>query len=164
MEWTEVIIAVLGSVSVWEIIRYFLNKKAEDKKVTAQASQEEQTATQMEQDIYQELIQDLRTERSEKMEENRKLRERLNAFEDKIRALTDKQARQGRQMEAIRPFLCYDLHCKKRKLRKPSDIEDVDDTPSEDKGNTNQIKEESENGNYSREDSSGSSSDEQAAG
>ena len=97
-------------------------------KAKAEAEQAETTAAKETQDMYQQLIEDmkqdrqyqreqldeLRTDRDHYKEERNELRDRLDAMEDKVRDLQHDVARNGRMVESLRPFICTDLGCKKR--------------------------------------------------
>lgn len=97
-------------------------------KAKAEAEQAETTAAKETQDMYQQLIEDmkqdrqyqreqldeLRSDRDHYKEERNELRDRLDAMEDKVRDLQHDVARNGRMVESLRPFICTDLGCKKR--------------------------------------------------
>ena len=97
-------------------------------KAKAEAEQAETTAAKETQDMYQQLIEDmkqdrqyqreqldeLRSDRDHYKEERNELRDRLDAMEDKVRDLQHDVARNGRMVESLRPFICTDLSCKKR--------------------------------------------------
>jgi len=72
-------------------------------------------------------MDDLRSERDRYKQERDELRERFDKLEDSIRCMkneyvnekndTDRKIAQlGRKVEAMRPFLCGDMACKKRQL------------------------------------------------
>ena len=91
-------------------------------------------AEQAEQDYYQQLLEDykahhaeLRDEREHYKTERNELREKLEKMDEEVRSMkrlwadkeieTDKKiADLGKKVEAMRPFLCGDLKCKKRQL------------------------------------------------
>ena len=97
-------------------------------KAKAEAEQAETTAAKETQDMYQQLIEDmkqdrqyqreqldeLRTDRDHYKEERNELRGRLDKTDDKLRDLQRDVARNGRMVEALRPFICTDLKCKLR--------------------------------------------------
>ena len=61
-------------------------------------------------------IEELRAERDHYKNDRNELRDRLDATDEKIRALEHTVARNGRQIEAMRPFMCYVSGCRKRQL------------------------------------------------
>ena len=98
--------------------------------VAANAITAEADATKEVQDVYQQLINDVKQDRSEQRqyitelkEDRNAIREERNKMQKRLTQLTDELddvkrtvARQGRQIEGMRPFLCGDLQCKKRQL------------------------------------------------
>ena len=125
-----IIISVLTAVGGWEAIRYFLNRRAEKRKAEAEAESAETAATKEVQDVYQQLIADVKADREEQrqyimeLKEDRKhlrderdeLLARIDKTDDTVRQLQRDVARNGRMVESMRPFMCGDLTCKKRKL------------------------------------------------
>ena len=104
------------------------------KKAKAEAMQAEVDAEKDKQDYYQQLLEDykshheeLRSEREHYKNERNELREKVEKMDEEMRSMkrlwTDKEietdrkiAQLGRRVEAMRPFLCGDLKCKKRQL------------------------------------------------
>ena len=104
------------------------------KKAKAEAMQAEVDAEKDKQDYYQQLLEDykahheeLRSEREHYKNERNELRDKVEKMDAEMRNMkrlwTDKEietdrkiAQLGRKVEAMRPFLCGDLKCKKRKL------------------------------------------------
>lgn len=104
------------------------------KKAKAEAMQAEVDAEKDKQDYYQQLLEDykahhdeLRSEREHYKNERNELRDKVEKMDAEMRNMkrlwTDKEietdrkiAQLGRRVEAMRPFLCGDLKCKKRKL------------------------------------------------
>lgn len=111
----------IGGVLTWKYTR----RTAAANAITAEAD-----ATKEVQDVYQQLINDVKQDRSEQRqyitelkEDRNAIREERNKMQKRLTQLTDELddvkrtvARQGRQIEAMRPFLCGDLQCKKRQL------------------------------------------------
>lgn len=112
------------------------------KRTKAEAEEAEASAAKELQDIYQQLIADVKTDRDEQKsyiqelkEDRRHLREERNAqakrqdeMEEKIRSLQQTVARNGRMVEGMRPFMCGKTNCQDRQsvslseegqLRKP---------------------------------------------
>ena len=102
------------------------------------------------QDYYQQLLEDykshheeLRSEREHYKNERNELRDKVEKMDAEMRNMkrlwTDKEietdrkiAQLGRRVEAMRPFLCGDLKCKKRQLvqlldKEENEKEDVKD-------------------------------------
>ena len=100
------------------------------KKAKAEAEGAEIDAAKELQDMYQQMLADAKTDREDRKaqidelrqerdhykHDRNELRERLDATDEKIRQLEHTVARNGRQIEMMRPFMCYDVKCKKRQL------------------------------------------------
>lgn len=109
-----------GAFFTWRYVR---------QKAKAEAKEAESTAAKEEQDVYQQIIADLKAdredmkaynlevkrERDEIRDERDKLRVRLDAMEETIRKLQQEVDQNRRMVESIRPFICTDIECKKRK-------------------------------------------------
>lgn len=103
-------------------------------------------AESAEQDYYQQLLEDyknhheeLRSEREHYKNERNELRDGMKKMEDEVqnmkRMWADKEiemdrkiAQLGRRVEAMRPFLCGDLKCKKRQLVQLSEKEESEES------------------------------------
>lgn len=123
-----IIISVLTAVGGWEAIRYFLNRRAEKRKAEAEAESAETAATKEVQDVYQQLIADVKADREEQrqyimeLKEDRKhLREernellaRIDKTDDTVRQLQRDVSRNGRMVESMRPFMCGRVRCPNR--------------------------------------------------
>lgn len=115
-----------GGLLTWRYARQ--KAKAEASSAEAQASSAEAQATKELQDVYQQLIADIKTDRDEQkayikeLKDDRanlrhdrdELRKRQDELENNQRELGNKLARYGRMVENMRPFLCGDMGCKKR--------------------------------------------------
>lgn len=102
--------------------------KAEAKEAEAQAESAEVSATKEMQDVYQQLINDIKTDRDEQktyikeLKEDRRhlredrddLRRRQDTLEETVRSLQGDVARNGRMVECMRPFLCGRQGCPDR--------------------------------------------------
>ena len=100
------------------------------KKAKAEAESAEIDAAKELQDMYQQMLADAKTDREDRKaqidelrqerdhykNDRNELRDRLDATDEKIRALEHTVARNGRQIEAMRPFMCYVSGCRKRQL------------------------------------------------
>ena len=114
-----------GAFFTWRYMR---------RKAKAEAVQAETEAKEKEQDYDQQLLEDykahheeLRSEREHYKNERNELRDKVEKMDEEVRSMkrlwTDKEietdrkiAQLGRRVEAMRPFLCGDLKCKKRQL------------------------------------------------
>lgn len=113
--------------------------EAEAKLKEAEARKAEIEVEKERQDYYQQLAKDLAEDREDKKRQNEELRQERDQYkkernefrdlqqqrdeefrkfrirtEEELDELRRKQARQGRQIEVMRPFLCGDLKCPKR--------------------------------------------------
>ena len=114
----EIALSILTTIGGWEAIRYVLNRKAERRKSEAEAGSAETAATKEVQDVYQQLISDVKADRDEQRqyiselnndrrqlrEERDELRERIDRTDETVRQLQREVARNGRMVEAMRPF------------------------------------------------------------
>ena len=110
----------LGGFCVW---------KWQRRKAKAEAQTVEVNMAKEVQDIYQQALKDkddemedknriiteLRQDRDHFRQDRNELRDRLDKMEEKVRDLQHDVARNGRVVEAMRPFMCADLGCKLRK-------------------------------------------------
>ena len=109
-------------------------------KAKAEAKTAEIDAAKEMQDVYQQLIADVKQDRNEQKQyitelkqdredirlDRNRMQKRMAQLSDEIDTLKRIQSRQGRQIEALRPFLCADLKCKKRQLITIQDIATTD--------------------------------------
>ena len=121
-------------------------KEAEVEKAKIEAKKEDQ-------DYYQQLAKDLAEDREDRKRQNDELRAERDHYKNerndyrdmlsqrdeefrKFRIMTEEQldmlrrnqARQGRMIEAMRPFMCGDLRCPKRQRVTTSDAEALERT------------------------------------
>jgi hypothetical protein len=94
--------------------------EAEAKQAEAEAESAEVTAAKEVQDVYQQMVADVKADRDEQkryiaeLKEDRlhlrrdrdELRERQDKLEEEVRGLQRDVARNGRMVECMRPFLC----------------------------------------------------------
>lgn len=113
-----------GGIGCWFTWRYSRRKEK------AEAEQAETSAQKEKQDYYQQLLTDLqnhheelRQERDHYKKERDELRDRLDKVDEELRTLKRDVARNGRQVEALRPFICADLKCQNRQRVAISDLE-----------------------------------------
>ena len=123
------------------------------RKAKAEAQTEEVNMAKEVQDTYQQMLKDKDVEVQDKNRIIKELREdrdhyrqmvsemvkRQDKTDETVRDLQMQVARNGRMVEAMRPFQCYDLKCKKRmrvptseceavELPTPKDIEPYNDS------------------------------------
>lgn len=120
-----------GGIGCWFTWRYSRRKEK------AEAEQAETSAAKEMQDMYQQLIDDVKKDRADQREyitelksernhlrqDRDTLRDRLDKVDDEMRALKREVARNGRQVEALRPFICADLRCANRQRVAIPDLE-----------------------------------------
>lgn len=114
----------------------FFTWRYQRKKAKAEAVGAEANAAKELQEVYQSLVSDIKTDRDEQKQyiaelkddrrhlrqERDELRKRQDDLEETVRTLKIDVARNGRQLECMRPFLCGDTDCKNRRPVAASDI------------------------------------------
>ena len=132
----EAIISLVGLITGGGAGAFF-TWKWQQRKAKAEAETAEVDAAKELQDMYQQMLadaksdredrkaqmQDLRQERDHYKNDRNELRDRLDKMDEKMRDLQLEVARNGRQIEMMRPFICTDLSCKLRKRGNISEIE-----------------------------------------
>ena len=125
-----------GAFFTWRYMR---------RKAKAEAQTEEVNMAKAVQDAYQQMLADketdledrkkviaeLREERDHYKNDRNELRDRVGKMEDTVLELKREVARNGRMVEMMRPFLCYDLKCKKRQRVQISECAEADIEPVE---------------------------------
>ena len=123
------IISIVGLLAGGGGIGFFFTWRYARRKEAAEAEQAETSAAKEVQDVYQQLIADVKTDRDEQrqyiheLKEDRKhlrderdeLRNRQDTMEEQIIQLKRDVARNSRMVEGLRPFMCGLLGCKRRK-------------------------------------------------
>ena len=119
-----------GAFFTWRYMR----RKAKAEAVTAEVD-----AAKDMQDMYQQMLQDAKTDREDRRQQVEELRQERDHYkrdrnemreqlekltknvsewkqtsDDRIQDLQRQVARNGRQLESMRPFMCGDLSCKHR--------------------------------------------------
>ena len=139
----EIFISIVTAIGGWEAIKYLINRHAEKRKSEAEAETAETAAAKELQDVYQQLIADVKSDRDEQRqyinelkddrkhlrEERDELRERIDKTDETVRELQREVARNGRMVEGLRPFMCGILGCKNRKPVAISATGEIDDGP-----------------------------------
>jgi len=80
--------------------------------------QAEADALKSMQDVYQELIEDLKVDREDLKRDNGALRNTLRELQDRISALENAMKESERKMDAMRPFMCSVTDCKNRRYHR----------------------------------------------
>lgn len=125
-----------GAFFTWRYMR---------RKAKAEAQTEEVNMAKAVQDAYQQMLADketdledrkkviaeLREERDHYKNDRNELRDRVGKMEDTVLELKREVARNGRMVEAMRPFLCFDTKCKKRQRVQASECAAADIEPIE---------------------------------
>lgn len=115
-----------GAFFTWRYLRQ--QEAAKAKEAEANAVTAETSAVKEVQDVYQQLITDVKADRDEQKayiselkedrrhlrEERDELRERIDRTDESVRALQQAVARNGRQIECMRPLLCGRAGCPDR--------------------------------------------------
>ena len=78
------------------------------------------------------VITELREERDHYKQDRNELRDRLDKTDKTVRDLQREVARNGRMVESMRPFQCYDLKCRKRVRAQISECEGTETAASDD--------------------------------
>ena len=109
----------IGGFATWQ----FTRRKAKAEAVTAEAA-----ATKEIQDVYQQLVSDVKADRDEQKayigelkddrrllrQERDELRDRIDRTEEMVRQLQLEVAKNGRKLECLRPFICGRRGCPER--------------------------------------------------
>ena len=125
-----------GAFFTWRYMR---------RKAKAEAQTEEVNMAKAVQDTYQEMLEDknkevednhrliseLREDRDHYKQGYIEMRNRQDKTEEMVRDLQMQVARNGRMVEAMRPFLCFDTKCKKRQRVQASECATADIEPVE---------------------------------
>ena len=106
----------------------FFTWRYQRRKAKAEAKTAEADAAKELQDVYQQLVQDIKTDRDEQKayiqelkEDRSHLRKRQDELEESVRSLQREVARYGRMVANMRPFLCGRTNCPNRVLVTISD-------------------------------------------
>ena len=85
----------------------FFTWKWQKRKAKAEAEKEEQG-------YYQQMMADIARDRDYYKQERNEYRQTIKSYDERIDTLERAVARNGRMVEAMRPFMCADLSCKLR--------------------------------------------------
>lgn len=103
----EAIISLLGLLLGGGGGAFFM-WKWQSRKAKAEAEKEEQG-------YYQQMMEDIARDRDYYKQERDEYRRTIKGYDERIDQLERAVARNGRMVEAMRPFMCADLSCKLRK-------------------------------------------------
>ena len=122
----------LISIVTWRFARQKAAAEAKEaeakaKQAEAEAEKAKAEALMEKQNYYQQMVEDVTKDRDYYKQDRDETREKLDKLsrsvmdwkretDQTIDDLRRQVARNGRQMEAMRPFMCADLKCKKRQL------------------------------------------------
>ena len=102
----------LISIVTWKFARR--KADAEAQKAEAEAKAAEAEAQQEKQSYYQQIIDDIAKDRDYYKHDRDEQRARMDDMDAKFRDLQREVARNGRMVEAMRPFMCANLKCPNR--------------------------------------------------
>jgi cell division protein FtsB len=139
------IVSIIGLLAGGGGAGWWLTWRYTRRKEQAEAVGAEATAAKELQDVYQQLINDIKTDRDEQkayiqeLKEDRRhlredrddLRKRQDQLEEQVRTLQKEVARNGRMVECMRPLLCGRRMCPDRVPVTISDGEVIDSKPEE---------------------------------
>lgn len=112
MEWVSMILTALasGGLAGFGTLWYARRKSK------AEVEQAESEAAKSWQDVYQEMIEDLRGSRDEQKEQNTMLRTKIEHLEDRISKLKDEVEQNARKLAWLIPITCCVRDCQDRVL------------------------------------------------
>ena len=112
MEWVSMILTALasGGLAGFGTLWYARRKSK------AEVEQAESEAAKSWQDVYQEMIEDLRGSRDEQKEQNTTLRTKIEHLEDRISKLKDEVEQNARKLAWLIPITCCVRDCQDRVL------------------------------------------------
>ena len=96
-----------GAFFTWRYMR---------RKAKAEAQQAEVDTAKDKQEYYQRMIDDVAKDRDYYKQERDEYRMTIKRYDERINHLERAVARNGRMVEAMRPFLCGDMKCQRRIL------------------------------------------------
>lgn len=133
----------LISIVTWKFARQKAAAEAKEaeakaKQAEAEAKKAEAEAMKEKQDYYQQMAEDMAKDRDYYKQERDEYRQTIKSYDERIDSLERAVARNGRMVEAMRPFMCADLSCKLRKRVVISEEGIVEKKSGKKDGNTNQ--------------------------
>ena len=104
----------IGGFFMWKYTKR--KAQAEAKQAEAEAAKAEAEAATEKQNYYQQIIDDVAKDRDYYKQERDEYRMTIKRYDERINHLERAVARNGRMVEAMRPFLCGDMKCQRRIL------------------------------------------------
>lgn len=104
----------IGGFFVWKYTKR--KAQAEAKQAEAEAAKAESEAANDKLDYYQKIIDGVAHDRDYYKQERDEYRMTIKRYDERINHLERAVARNGRMVEAMRPFLCGDMKCQRRIL------------------------------------------------
>jgi chromosome segregation ATPase len=104
----------IGGFFVWKYTKR--KAQAEAKQAEAEAAKAESEAANDKLDYYQKIIDGVARDRDYYKQERDEYRMTIKRYDERINHLERAVARNGRMVEAMRPFLCGDMKCQRRIL------------------------------------------------
>lgn len=104
----------IGGFFVWKYTKR--KAQAEAKQAEAEAAKAESEAATDKLDYYQKIIDGVANDRDYYKRERDEYRMTIKRYDERINHLERAVARNGRMVEAMRPFLCGDMKCQRRIL------------------------------------------------
>lgn len=110
----------LISIVTWRFARQKAAAEAKQaeaaaKQAEAEAEKAKAEAVKERQDYYQQMADDIAKDRDYYKQERDEYRMTIKRYDERMDQLERAVARNGRMVEAMRPFMCADLSCKLRK-------------------------------------------------
>jgi FtsZ-binding cell division protein ZapB len=139
-DWFDSITNIISLLFGGSVISVFTWKIAR-RKAAAEAAQAEIEAVKAKQDYYQQMMQDLATDRDYWKHGYEELRNTIRQYDERIADLEHKVARNSRQVANMRPFICGNINCKMRQYVVFSDEGEIQkpETPEATKPEQNDI-------------------------
>lgn len=119
----------IGGFFVWKYTKR--KAQAEAKQAEAEAAKAEAEAATEKQNYYQQIIEDVARDRDYYKQERDEYRMTIKRYDQRINHLERAVARNGRMVEAMRPFLCGDMKCKNRILVAKLEGVEIDQEPEQ---------------------------------
>lgn len=110
----------LISIVTWRFARQKAAAEAKQaeaaaKQAEAEAEKAKAEAIKERQDYYQQMADDIAKDRDYYKQERDEYRSTIKKYDERMDQLERAVARNGRMVEAMRPFMCADLSCKLRR-------------------------------------------------
>ena len=119
----------IGGFFVWKYTKR--KAQAEAKQAEAEAAKAESEAANDKLDYYQKIIDGVARDRDYYKQERDEYRMTIKRYDERINHLERAVARNGRMVEAMRPFLCGDMKCQRRILVAKLEGVEIEKEPDE---------------------------------